>query len=582
MRKHDLSELHLRSFDKCATAEAARREIAQLALSSDDPVEPPPVAPGRSINECDRLAASELDLARPPEVPGILFEKLDADAAIPACIKAVAENPRVARFLFNVGRAYHKRGIDPNVDAADRTRALRSALLAYDDASKRGYVSALNNLAVLYEVGDGVETSQTTAIDLLKRGAEQGHPLAMYNLGIHYRYGTGVKRSWNQAFELFAKSAETGFVSAMVELGDALTRGRGVRNPRRGVEWLQRAADSGSPRAKFLLGLTYYWGRPGDTQANSVREDESLALLWLGRMAETGDNDAQAFLAQMMQSGEGLTNPQPEIAERFWRLAAYGGSAFAQVNFADRLRRGFVLVKQEYGSREAIDLLERALAQGSAQAALALAQIKRAGELGQDKSPVEAMKLAYRAIDLAVQAEAPPRPGEPFPEMAAAHMLAEMAKSGEASDGAGRPLLTQDETDRLERFYGAVDPLTRQVKIRRLTVQLTCGAGRRYDQRKREWVYAYTWERQKFVWVWDWGRAESPTEFQFRNLERADVYCTDNGLLRRTLIDIFEQSKKSKVAYADLVDQKVKTVRGQAVEPTVTRGSSRRGRRYRR
>ena len=193
------------------------------------------------------------------------------------------------------------------------------------------------------------------------------------------------------------------------------------------------------------------------------------------------------------------------------------------------------------------------------------------------------MKLAYRAIDLATQNDAPPRIGEPFPEMAAAHMLAEMAKSGEASDAAGRPLLTQDETDRLERFYGAVDPLTRQVKIRRLTVQLTCGAGRRYDQRKREWVYAYTWERQKFVWVWDWGRAESPTEFQFRNLERADVYCTDNGLLRRTLIDIFEQSKKSKVAYADLVDQKVKTALGQAVEPTVTRsGSSRRGRRDRR
>ena len=54
------------------------------------------------------------------------------------------------------------------------------------------------------------------------------------------------------------------------------------------------------------------------------------------------------------------------------------------------------------------------------------------------------------------------------------------------------------------------------------------------------------------------------------------------GTLRRTLIDIFEQSKKSKVAYADLVDQKVKTALGQIVEPTVTRGSGRRGRRHRR
>ena len=43
-----------------------------------------------------------------------------------------------------------------------------------------------------------------------------------------------------------------------------------------------------------------------------------------------------------------------------------------------------------------------------------------------------------------------------------------MAKNGEAVDAAGRPLLTPDEIERLERFYGAVDPATRQVKIRRL------------------------------------------------------------------------------------------------------------------
>jgi len=580
LRKRELFERHRRRFDGCGTAELARREIAQLALSSDDPIELPVTAASRSISECDRLGASELDLARPPEVPGVLFEKMDFDAAIAACVKAAADNPRVTRYLFNLGSAYHKRGIEPGLDGADRRSALRSALLAYDDAMKRGYVSALNNLAVLYEIGDGVEVNQQTAIDLLKRGAEQGHPLAMYNLGIRYRYGIGVRRDWGQAYELFAKSAETGYLSAMVELGDALTSGRGITNPRRGVEWLQRAADAGSTRAKYLLGVTYYWGRHGDSSGNSVLEDEPLSLLWFGRMGETADSDAQTFLATLMQSENALSSPQPETAERYWRLAAYGGNAYAQVYFAERMRRGFLLAKQEYGSREAVELLERALSQGSAQAALALAQIKRGGELGQDKSPVEAMKLAYRAIELATLNDSPPQPGEPFPEMAAAHLLVEMAKNGEAADAAGRPLLTQDEIERLEKYYGTVDPATRQVKIRRLTVQLTCGVGRRYDQRKREWDYVYGWTRNKFIWVWDWGRAESPTEFQFRNLERVDRSCTDNNLLRRTLVDIFEQSKKSKVAYADLADQKVKTAHGQAVETTVTR-SPRRGRRRR-
>jgi len=303
-------------------------------------------------------------------------------------------------------------------------------------------------------------------------------------------------------------------------------------------------------------------------------------LLWLARMADSGDSEAQADLANFMQKGTGLTSKQPEIAERYWRLAAYGGNAYAQVNFAEQLRRGFVLVKQEYGSREAIELLERALSQGSAQAALALAQIRRFGELGQSKNPIEAMKLAYRAIDLAVQSDATLKPGEAIPEIAAAHLLAEMAKNGEAVDASGKPLLTEDEVERLERFYGGVNPASKQVKIRRLYVQLSCGfLSQRYDRSRRQWVGENERTRHAYIWAWDWGRGESPTEFQFRSVER-ETGCTNNDVLRRTMIDIFEQSKKSQVSFADLVDQKVRTAQGQSVEnnPKPERGRCRRRR----
>jgi hypothetical protein len=77
--------------------------------------------------------------------------------------------------------------------------------------------------------------------------------------------------------------------------------------------------------------------------------------------------------------------------------------------------------------------------------------------------------------------------------------------------------------------------------------------------------------------VWDWGRAEAPTEFQFRNLERADNLCTDNDVLRRTLIDIFNQSKKNQESFAALVDQKVRTARGENNPPKAKK--ERRGRR---
>ncbi len=192
------------------------------------------------------------------------------------------------------------------------------------------------------------------------------------------------------------------------------------------------------------------------------------------------------------------------------------------------------------------------------------------------------MKLAYRAIDLSVQNDAVPKPNEPFPEVAAAHLLVEMAKSGEASDAAGRPLLTEEEIERLERYYGATDPASKQIKIRRLTLPLTCYfTGERYDNAKRRNVYTteVVWPNQ-YIYVWDWGRAESPTEFQFRNLERA-TGCKQNDLVRRTLIDIFEQSKKSKLAFADLTDQKVRIAHGQSAEPAVRERNNRRCRRRR-
>ena len=563
LNKRDLLERHRRRFESCGTADLARQAIARLGIGTDEASDTQSLGPDRSVNDCDRYAASELDPARPPEVRGVPFEKIKIDEALKACNDAVDDNSRVTRFFYNLGRAYHRKAAHPDTDDAERTVAWRRALTAYNTAADRGYVSALNNLAVLYSSGDGVDEDENKAASLFKRAAQQGHPLAMYNPALRYRDGTGgLKADPYQAAEWFAKSAESGYVPAMVELGDALKYGRGVRsNPRRAVEWYQRAAEAGSGRAKLQLGLTYFFGRydPLDPKgSNTIKQDYTLALLWLGRVAETGDSTAQALVALMMEKGRGLPNPQPEIAERYWRMAAHGGSSFAEVEFADRLRRELMLVKQEYGESEGVTLLRRAMNQGLPQAALSLAQIYRKGELGQKPQPLEAMKFAYRAIALSVLADPTTPEGKPFYEIAAGHLLVEMAKNNEAVDGSGSPLLTQDEVDRLERYYGSVDPNPKdvvdptsndskkvyEVKVRRLEVELDC----------------YAWKQTADIWVWDWGRSESPTAVQFRNLER-ETSCSNNDKLRRTLVDVFEQAKKNKVPFADLIAQKIKTAK---------------------
>ncbi|MGO9007296.1 MAG: DUF2610 domain-containing protein [Beijerinckiaceae bacterium] len=308
-------------------------------------------------------------------------------------------------------------------------------------------------------------------------------------------------------------------------------------------------------RAKYLLGLHYYFGKAfrgenGERTPDSVVPDQSLALLWFGRAAESGDPSAQYNLAVMMEKGQGLPNQQPEIAERYWRLAAYAGDEDAEVEFADRLRLGSVLVKPENGSEEAVKLLQRAVSQASARAALQLARIYRDGVLGEAKDPIKAMQYAYLAIKLSTEANPTTDDGNPFREFAAGILIAEMVRSGEATGPDGQQLLTKDQIEHLDKFYGKVDPETKQVKVRRLDVPLHC-----YVDKDNVADYNDRWE---YIWVWDWGREESPTEPQFRSLEQ-ETSCQYNGRLRGTLTASFALSRKNNVPFADLIDQQIKT-----------------------
>jgi TPR repeat protein len=541
-------ERHRRRFASCATAELARRALVNLVSSSEEPV-PPPVGSNNELDKCDLLAAADNDPARPPEAPGVPLAKIDTDAAREACNTSIKRNPRIVRYLFNLGRTEQAAANAMRLDDPARAETLRRAYAALNDAATRGYVAALYNLAIQLDYGQPSDTDNERANKLLKQAAEQGFPLAAYTLGLRYEEGTfGLERDVARAYEWLAKAAESGVVPAMVEVGQALWAARGVspRNPRRAVEWLQRAAEAGSNTAKYDLGVHYYWGfqifdENNEPTPTSVIADETQSLLWFGRGAEAGDPASQYQLAYLMEKGRGLPNPQPEISERYYRLAAKGGNEDAEIDFADRLRLGRMLVKPENGGEEAVDLLQRALSQESARAARRLALIYRNGELGEPKSPLKAMKYAYQAIELSTRNDPTTDDGDPMNEIQAGILLAEMARNHEAEDDNGNLLLTNDEIDRLERYYGKVDPVTRKVKIRRIEAPLSCGG------------FTHT----KPVWIWDWGRNESPTEPQVRSIERDSRGCTIDATLRATLIASYQTAKKSNVPFADLIQQQI-------------------------
>jgi TPR repeat protein/uncharacterized caspase-like protein len=545
-------ERHRRRFHDCPTAELARRALVNLINSPED-TSASATPLNHNIDDCDRLAAADIDTARPPEVPGVPLANIDFDAAAPACQKSIARSPRIARFLYNYGRAEAAAANSMRPDDPARQEKLLAAHAAFKDAADRGYVAALYSLATLYDYTESANQDQEEANRDLLEAANQGFPAAMYELGLRYEKGLfGFQADFAQAYDWMAKAAEAGSVAAMVEVAESLWWGQGVSpNPHRAVEWAERAADAGSVDAKVDLGLFYFWGykiydNNGDVDdAKTVLADNSLALLWFGRASQSNNARAQYNLAYMMERGDGLPIPQPEIAARYYRLAAHGGFEDAEIDLAERLRSGRILTNPENGANEAVDLLERALSQGSARAATYLAEIYRNGEFGHEKNPLKAMQYAYRAINLSVEADPATEDGDPFFEIDAGILLAEMAVTGEANDINGKPLLNDDEIERLQKYYGTVNPDVRKVEVRKLEVPLGCAG-------------EYT--RLGNVWVWDWGRKESPTEPQFRSIER-QTGCYDNQTLRRTLAASFLLAKKTKVPFADLIYQQIKEAR---------------------
>jgi len=559
--QREAMERHQSRYHDCPTAELARRALVGLLASSQDPT-PTVAASSKQLDDCDRLAAADNDPARPPEVAGVALAKIDYAAAVDACDKSIKRNARVPRFLYNLGRAELANATyNEDLDDVRRAAKLKEAKAAFSDAAERGYVSAIFGLATFFDSPD--ETADERARDdkLLTQAANQQYAPAMYELALRYGDGShGEDQDINQAYQWMIKAAEAGYTKAMVGAANDLFDGRGVRkNPRRAVEWAIRAANSGSVDAKFRLGWFFFNGRPvSDPQTNekmpsSLERDFTQALLWWGRAAEDNESAAQYNLGIMMERGWGLPGPQPEIAEKYYRLAAHGGNEDAEYELARRLRAGLVLTKPENGDSEALDLLRRALSHGSARAAGTLAEIYRNGELGVAKDPVKAIQYAFHAIKLSVLTDPTSRDGDPFHEIAAGILISEMASNNQAVDINGHPLLKPDELERLQKFYGRIDPDARRVKVLSFAVPLNCVDPKVFGSN-------LGWYVREQLWVWDWGRQEAPTEAQFRSLER-QTQCPYNNVLRQTLIAAFEAARKNKVAFADLVEEEVRAAR---------------------
>lgn len=154
-----------------------------------------------------------------------------------------------------------------------------------DDTTARDFARG----EALYNRGDFRE-----ALPLLTSAADAGHGKAAYYLGSMYLNGRGVTKDESLALKWVRAAAAAGEAEGFFLMGTIYARGLAGqdRNDRGALRFYEQAADAGSTRAYWQLGIRY-------EQGIGVEADVRSAIAWYQRAAAAGNRPAEEALARL-------------------------------------------------------------------------------------------------------------------------------------------------------------------------------------------------------------------------------------------------------------------------------------------
>ncbi|MEM7194792.1 MAG: tetratricopeptide repeat protein [Pseudomonadota bacterium] len=218
---------------------------------------------------------------------------------------------------FNLGLAYYtERGTEYSPGKAK---------LWWEKAAVQGHPSAQYNLASMLWSGKGIKKDQASAMQwfrkairsgsrealvflrdlyqpmytvlteniskIAKRGGNRGIPL-IEEMGMYKLAQKAMERgSHNQAYRYLQPLAEDGHPESQYDVATLLEQGLGVdQNLEEAIDWYKVAAESGSPKAQFRIGL-YHMNESSDV-------NPALGLYWIQSAADNNYEDAKKYLEQ--------------------------------------------------------------------------------------------------------------------------------------------------------------------------------------------------------------------------------------------------------------------------------------------
>jgi len=177
------------------------------------------------------------------------------------------------------------------------------------------------------------------AVEELKKAAEAGDPEAQSQWGLLLATGDSVPRDIDEALSWLRKAAQQGELTAMFNLGIILEKGLdGEPDPDEAALWYWQAAELGDTQARMKLGTMLIKGlgfAPGSPAVQAIEAS-----------AERGYPYAQSFYAKIHLDGVGI-EPDNEVAEKWFRLAAAQGDESAIFNLGEMMADGFTVLTPE-------------------------------------------------------------------------------------------------------------------------------------------------------------------------------------------------------------------------------------------
>lgn len=286
-----------------------------------------------------------------------------------------------------------------------------TAMKDFRSAADVGSNSAMYQIALLYDRGEGLKQNRLRAYLWFSKAASAGSGPAMNRLGLRrldgpyaledyreqmqlYRINyheqvslTGnlsgpllsqdrakafqharraeASEGYKFAMQWFRKSAATGDGDAMNNIGLMYAAGRGVKpNFTKAMEWFQKGAAAGSGRAMYSIGLHYVTGL-------GLKKDHPKALAWFRKSAAAGYGRAMFEIGWLYTIGVGVEKNPAKAKSWFskamqrYRNASAVGDRSAMCHIGDLYSHGFGMPRNP---AKAMKWYHKAAAVGSGQA----------------------------------------------------------------------------------------------------------------------------------------------------------------------------------------------------------------------